>query len=330
MGLFTPAWKSENYEDAKRAVEKITDNKKLEKIAFEANDEYICSVATRKITDQNILIKIAKTNKYSSTRETATKKIADQNVLIKIAETDKDSSIRRVAIETISDTNALSNIAKNSKYDYDLRILAICKISFWGSMRGTQDTLVSIARSGISDSECHYAIGLLLYENKCHCYIDEFITNNNIAMSVTEHSLNHINAFSYKYEYERVLDLLEKFPAQFRELAYKKVCERLSESLQTKLSQFGYESFGNTETRAQWREQYSEVVTRMNSTVQNLPWSKEVQETLNNLRYSKVPCKHDYKYVNGEIYQNEKGLFLKKITQKCSRCGDIYTYEEYD
>ena len=38
MGLFKPAWKSKNFEKASKAVNKITDEKKLQKVAFKAID----------------------------------------------------------------------------------------------------------------------------------------------------------------------------------------------------------------------------------------------------------------------------------------------------
>ena len=109
MGLFTPDWNSKSYMKASRAVDKITDEKKLQKIAFMAIDQGIRKLAAKKITDQNVLIAIAKkTDETESVREAAVKRITDQNALIEIAKTDED--VREAAIERITDQNALIEI----------------------------------------------------------------------------------------------------------------------------------------------------------------------------------------------------------------------------
>jgi hypothetical protein len=96
MKLFTPAWKSENEEKAFRAVEKITDQALMTKLA-----------------------KVAKKAKHWKVRKAAVEKLTDQTVLADIAKNDINWRVRKAAVEKLTERTALIDVARNSNY-YDV------------------------------------------------------------------------------------------------------------------------------------------------------------------------------------------------------------------
>jgi len=182
MGLFTPAWKSKDREEVKKAIWKTTDIKKLKEIAKHAetiantfkqggNSGYnhyqwrdISSYAIKEITDkiENItnpkeLIKIARTDEFKEAREAATKRITDANVLIEIAKTDEDGWVRRAAVEMINNQNVLIEIAKTDK-SASVREVAIKKII-------DQNALIEIAKTDTDNGVCEAAIRMITDQN---------------------------------------------------------------------------------------------------------------------------------------------------------------------
>ena len=103
MGLFKPAWMSDNKSKALKAVEKET--------------------------SQAVLIKIINSAQSKDIRRTAIRKCTDQPVLAGIAATEKDYWLRREAVMNLTDQAVLLQIAKNRNEHDDIRITAAQKIS---------------------------------------------------------------------------------------------------------------------------------------------------------------------------------------------------------
>jgi len=106
MGLFKPAWQSDNKEKALRAFNKLSEKKAL--------------MALNILTDQSILIDIVKsgiTNYY--VRMEAVKKLTDQALLADVVKYVSDSNLKGVkydllkeAIEKLIDQALLADVAK--------------------------------------------------------------------------------------------------------------------------------------------------------------------------------------------------------------------------
>lgn len=93
MGLFTPIWMTEDHrkiDKAIKAVEKITDQEQLRKIAVDALNPKIADAAFRKIEDDNVLYEFARPQSIKSSHQSkALERIKEKAVLRKImAETD--------------------------------------------------------------------------------------------------------------------------------------------------------------------------------------------------------------------------------------------------
>ncbi len=89
------------------AGEKLTDQKKLVKIAIEDQDPDVRSEAVKKLTDQNSLAEVALASKDPDMVSGAVRKITDQNLLFKIA-TEKENL---GALDSLTDQDLLSKIA---------------------------------------------------------------------------------------------------------------------------------------------------------------------------------------------------------------------------
>ena len=115
MGLFTPAWKSKNENKARKAIERIKNQKKLKKIAMTASwGEY----AVEKLTDEAALAEIALKANYASNRYRAVKKITNKTILAEIALKDESEDVRRAAVKKITNQTILAEIALKDEYSY--------------------------------------------------------------------------------------------------------------------------------------------------------------------------------------------------------------------
>ena len=136
MGLFTPAWKSENrlkavnaarncknqktlgriareakvFEAQKTAVERLTDQQELFSVALTGSG--VADAAIRRMTDQTLLARAAQTPAmFRTLREAAASKLTDQAALEKIALTDEEETVRVAAMKRMSDVNRRVEIA---------------------------------------------------------------------------------------------------------------------------------------------------------------------------------------------------------------------------
>jgi hypothetical protein len=124
MGLFKPAWMSENKEKAEAALVKIADPEKLRQAATEAP---LCSVrmlATARLTDQALLTSIVHNDEETSVRAAAFYNLTDLHQCAEVLKNDEgwllyfDTPNRRPLGAIIADQQILFDLATNSKNEY--------------------------------------------------------------------------------------------------------------------------------------------------------------------------------------------------------------------
>jgi uncharacterized DUF497 family protein len=157
MGLFKPAWMSENSEKALKAVEKLTDQQTLAQAATTALIAEVRLAAVKKLNDQTAFANIAKNDLSSDVRKLAVEKLTNQSILADIAKNHKDYTMRRIAIEKINNAELLVNIAKSIEDD-ELRIRIADKLSDYLL---SQDIYADIAINSINMGNCREAVDKL-------------------------------------------------------------------------------------------------------------------------------------------------------------------------
>ena len=91
MGLFTPKWMSDDQSKALKAVEKITDPRKLAEVAVNAKDQVVVSNAIERIHDEVVLAGITLGNANTYPIEKALERVTNSDLLKQIAdEAEKD------------------------------------------------------------------------------------------------------------------------------------------------------------------------------------------------------------------------------------------------
>lgn len=125
-----------------RAVNKITDQSTLFKVALEDKSIEIKRIAFNKITDENYLNRFATESKDQTLRLEAVRKITDQNTLCKIALEDMSNEVKIAAFNKITDESLLVRFVQESK-DLKLLLEAVRKIT-------DQNTLCRIALENLS------------------------------------------------------------------------------------------------------------------------------------------------------------------------------------
>jgi hypothetical protein len=120
--------KSTNYQARIRAVNKITDQNILYKVALEDISYEVKIAAFNKITDQNLINRLAIESKEPKLRLEAVNKITDQNILYKVAIEDISYEIKIAAFNKITDQNLINRIAIESK-ELKLCLEAVNKIT---------------------------------------------------------------------------------------------------------------------------------------------------------------------------------------------------------
>jgi hypothetical protein len=163
MGLFTPAWKSKNEKRALRAIEKMTDQKKLSEAAKTAESWKVRKASAEKIIDQITLARIAINDSDSNVRLAAVGKITHPAILAKIAESAIDSlaEAEKSYDKLASEARRLygSNVISKEEYlrkigwqcHSDVRIAATEKIT-------DQTTLRKVALNDPDNNVCELAV----------------------------------------------------------------------------------------------------------------------------------------------------------------------------
>ncbi|MCL2867114.1 MAG: hypothetical protein FWF47_05055 [Clostridia bacterium] len=148
MGLFKPAWMSNDKSKALMAIMKINDEKILSRAAKEAPNPQTREAAISRVNDQETLVHIAKNdindtlrkvaydryqailydiarnNENIQRQQAAARKITDQAMLASLAKSSEDYEIRTGVIYSLTDQEMLADVAKHAK-DTEVRIRAV-------------------------------------------------------------------------------------------------------------------------------------------------------------------------------------------------------------
>jgi hypothetical protein len=125
MGLFAPAWQSENAEKRLKALEKINDYYELGRIVDSTKHEDVRKIAFNKMEE---LLKEKAIQDSSAFSIDAVKQITNQSRLVEVAIKSRHESVSKIAIEKITDQTALAQIAINASSG-NIRKAAVEKIS---------------------------------------------------------------------------------------------------------------------------------------------------------------------------------------------------------
>jgi len=117
MGLFGPAWQSENPRKAIKAINKLTDQNTLSIAAQEAASWNARLAAFDRLTDQQIIEGIIMSNANPFIRMPAVERLTDQRIISSIAKNDKDGAVRLSAVKILTDQLALEYVAANDTFD---------------------------------------------------------------------------------------------------------------------------------------------------------------------------------------------------------------------
>jgi hypothetical protein len=114
IDLFRPKWKHPDIKIRGEAVEKLTDQSILARIA-KTDESWIRlkAVINPNFTDQKLLAEIAFSDEYPRVRESAVKKLIDQKLIAEIAKTAQDRDMRETAVGKLTDQKLLADIAGN-------------------------------------------------------------------------------------------------------------------------------------------------------------------------------------------------------------------------
>ena len=129
-----------------------------------------------------------------------------------------------------------------------------------------------------------------------------------------------------------LLGFFDLFPDEYKAIAYGKAIDHFSNK---------WEPSSDNEL-----DQYSHLMSRMVKMFPQKEWPSQVQALLEKDKYhfpygireransgNQCPAgykTHNYVYADSSVYQDDNGNFVKRITKRCSYCGDTYTHEEYD
>ena len=101
MGLFTPKWMSDDSSKALKAVEKITNPKKLAEVAVNAKKDYVVSKAIERIDEEVVLAGIALGNARDFAIMKALRRITHPDLLKQIADEAEKNWVRIAALSRL-------------------------------------------------------------------------------------------------------------------------------------------------------------------------------------------------------------------------------------
>ena len=105
MGLFTPKWMSDDQAKALKAVEKITDPRKLAEVAVNAKDQVVVSTAIERIHDEAALAGIALGDAGNFPIEKALERVTNADLLMQIADEAEKDWVRVAALTRLKKQN---------------------------------------------------------------------------------------------------------------------------------------------------------------------------------------------------------------------------------
>lgn len=136
-----------------RAVEKLTDQSMLARVAVQDADVDVRRIATGKLTDQPVLARIAVEDKDVEVRHEAISKLTDQSALAQIASEAKDADTRKAAVGRLRDQAVLVRIGLQDS-DAGVRRMAVGKMT-------DQVSLAKVAVEDAAGDVRRTAIGML-------------------------------------------------------------------------------------------------------------------------------------------------------------------------
>ena len=185
MGLFRPAWKSDNILKACRAVKKCRDEKKLYRIAREAPCPEARLEAARRLedqetffalamagsgltnqqadallTDEKLLIRVAREHTSADRRAGAVSRLKAPDALEKIARTDPSAAVRRAALSRLPDGGEKAELALADP-DYAVRSWMVGQLE-------DQEMLLRVARTD-ENSNIRQEAALRIRDERTRC-----------------------------------------------------------------------------------------------------------------------------------------------------------------
>ena len=150
--LFRPVWKSSDASRRLEAVENVTSQKKLARIARHARHEDVRKKAIAELEDQALLAEIAEGDEFEA-------EVLEDLVLT--AEEDDDAmDVRREAVKKLTDQTLLEGIAQNERLPVGLRLVAL-ETRERNLGRAGQEVLARIAIDYKDTKVCREAAGKL-------------------------------------------------------------------------------------------------------------------------------------------------------------------------
>ena len=180
MGLFTPAWASNDFDKALEAVYKLTDEAKLVRVVNEAPHTAIRLVALRELTNKGTLMGIVNTNSDDTVRLAAAIKVNDpvlmKPVFANIASYCYNEKTALEALDLLEDQNLLADVALREYQLKDVRVAAIKRLT-------DAQMIVKVIKE-LNDT---YLIGLVLEKVQDEALLLEVFSNSEInRLSIIE------------------------------------------------------------------------------------------------------------------------------------------------
>lgn len=110
LDLFRPNWLHSNPAIRLRALESVSDDKTLIRIAREDNDDDVRQAAIGKIDDGEVLARIAMTGPIAGAHRAALAKIDDQSAIARVVTSAMDLRVREAAVEKVTDQTFLASL----------------------------------------------------------------------------------------------------------------------------------------------------------------------------------------------------------------------------
>ena len=159
MGIFKPAWMSENESKALKAVSKLMDEATLAIVWKEARNRTVREAAVEKLTDQEVLAEVAK--KDGNLYILAISKLTDNKLLADIIKSVSSHEVIEEAFEKLASLHFQSDI------DILSTDIAVNATDAWARIKAIQmltdhRVLANIAKSGETGLEKEKAVGRLI------------------------------------------------------------------------------------------------------------------------------------------------------------------------
>jgi hypothetical protein len=260
MGLFGPAWKSNNEYIACSVVKRITDQDKLAQIVKESESRLVRLTALENLTDQTVLAEVARKDSDRQVYRAAVKNLTDQTLLAEIALKDSNYSVREAAVEKLTDQKALAEIAILDSYGY-VRHVAVKNLTdqTWlaeVAKRGEKD-VSEAATKKLTDNDL-----LIEIAGKSKNIISRVLAYKklNVITSELEELLLSVFKEGHREKYSIIIEYTKSHPSEVKPLWKMISTEFLSFSSHTDYSDWnGYDDNGTGRSYAHHTDVHREV-----------------------------------------------------------------------